>query len=153
MSGKSEGSTITYRVGECMQELLKSWKDFQSSQDGKTEEGLQSGPTLEIRIPAEHVTATNRQVSFADFSICVRRATILPRAKILAIGDKIPDTYIYISIHMYHTYSLCSCAVRRKTLNPAYILLKLVDVCACVHIAICLALWLYLFFITPFILK
>ncbi|CAA6673598.1 unnamed protein product [Spirodela intermedia] len=59
--GKSEGSTITYRVGECMQELLKSWKDFEASQDCKTE-GLQSGPTLEIRIPAEHVTATNRQV-------------------------------------------------------------------------------------------
>uniref|UniRef100_A0A1D1XYD6 Zinc finger CCCH domain-containing protein 13 n=1 Tax=Anthurium amnicola TaxID=1678845 RepID=A0A1D1XYD6_9ARAE len=60
--GKSEVSTITYKVGECMQDLLKSWEDFEASLDGKVGEGLQNGPTLEIQIPAEHVTATNRQV-------------------------------------------------------------------------------------------
>ncbi|MQM05580.1 hypothetical protein Taro_038391 [Colocasia esculenta] len=60
--GKPEVSTITYKVGECMQELLKSWKEFEASQDGKMDGSLHNGPTLEIRIPAEHITATNRQV-------------------------------------------------------------------------------------------
>lgn len=60
--GKPDISTIVYRVGECMQELIKSWKEYESSQADKICESSQNGPTLEIRIPAEHVTATNRQV-------------------------------------------------------------------------------------------
>ncbi|XP_059656216.1 uncharacterized protein LOC132303126 isoform X3 [Cornus florida] len=60
--GKSEVSTVVYRVGECMQELIKLWKEYESSQAEKNCESSQNGPTLEIRIPAEHVTATNRQV-------------------------------------------------------------------------------------------
>ncbi|KAL7231102.1 hypothetical protein ACSBR2_009383 [Camellia fascicularis] len=62
MKGKSELSTVVYRVGECMQELMKSWKEYESSQADKSADNTQNGPTLEIRIPAEHVTATNRQV-------------------------------------------------------------------------------------------
>ena len=47
-----------------MQELIKLWKEYESSQSQveKNGEGSNSGPTLEIRIPAENVTATNRQV-------------------------------------------------------------------------------------------
>ncbi|PSR88067.1 Transcriptional regulatory protein like [Actinidia chinensis var. chinensis] len=45
-----------------MQELMKLWKEYESSQADKTGENSQYSPTLEIRIPAEHVTATNRQV-------------------------------------------------------------------------------------------
>lgn len=46
-----------------MQELLKSWKEFEAAQEDKNGESLQNGPTLEIRIPAEYVIATNHQVS------------------------------------------------------------------------------------------
>ena len=53
---------MVYKVGECMQELIKLWKEYEASQADKSGESSQSGPTLEIRIPAEHVTATNRQV-------------------------------------------------------------------------------------------
>ncbi|KAK1426519.1 hypothetical protein QVD17_15193 [Tagetes erecta] len=61
--GKSDVSTVVYRVGECMQELLNLWKEYQSSNTSdNTSESSKSLPTLEIRIPAEHVTATNRQV-------------------------------------------------------------------------------------------
>ncbi|OAY78244.1 hypothetical protein ACMD2_02705 [Ananas comosus] len=63
---KIEVSAIVYKAGECMQELLKSWKEFEASQDAKNGETLQSGPTLEIRIPAEYVTSTNRQVKGAQ---------------------------------------------------------------------------------------
>ncbi|KAL9233393.1 hypothetical protein vseg_008404 [Gypsophila vaccaria] len=59
--GKPEVSTV-YNVGECLQELTKLWKEFVSSQTDKSSDNLYNGPTLEIRIPAEHVTATNRQV-------------------------------------------------------------------------------------------
>ncbi|KAK1275783.1 hypothetical protein QJS04_geneDACA009997 [Acorus gramineus] len=59
--GNSEVSTVGYMVGECVHELLKSWKEYEESLDSKTDEKLQNGPTLEIRIPAEHVSATNRQ--------------------------------------------------------------------------------------------
>lgn len=45
-----------------MQELIKLWKESEASQAEKNNEGSHNGPTLEIRIPAEHVTATNRQV-------------------------------------------------------------------------------------------
>lgn len=55
-------SSIVYRVGECMQELIKIWKEYESSQAEKVGDSSQTGPTLEIRIPAEHVSATNRQV-------------------------------------------------------------------------------------------
>ncbi|XP_054794588.1 uncharacterized protein LOC129300089 [Prosopis cineraria] len=51
-----------YKVGECMQELIKLWKEYELSQTEKSGEGSKKGPTLEIRIPPEHVTATNRQV-------------------------------------------------------------------------------------------
>lgn len=46
-----------------MQELLKSWKEFEATPDARNAENQQNGPTLEIRIPAEFVTSTNRQVS------------------------------------------------------------------------------------------
>lgn len=47
-----------------MQELEKLWWKYESSQSKMEENGdsSNSGPTLEIRIPAENVTATNRQV-------------------------------------------------------------------------------------------
>lgn len=58
---KPEVSTVVYKAGECMQELIKLWKEFEASEDYKS--NARNGPTLEIRIPAEYVTATNRQVS------------------------------------------------------------------------------------------
>uniref|UniRef100_A0A0C9QUU9 TSA: Wollemia nobilis Ref_Wollemi_Transcript_7916_3074 transcribed RNA sequence n=1 Tax=Wollemia nobilis TaxID=56998 RepID=A0A0C9QUU9_9CONI len=61
--GRSEASAVVYKVGECMQEIIKLWKEFEASQatnNGESSSGL--SPTLEIRIPAEHVTTTNRQV-------------------------------------------------------------------------------------------
>lgn len=46
-----------------MQELIKLWKEYDElSQMEKNSESSKNGPTLEVRIPAEHVTATNRQV-------------------------------------------------------------------------------------------
>ncbi|KAH1233902.1 hypothetical protein GmHk_09G026234 [Glycine max] len=47
-----------------MQELIKLWKEYELSQSQveKNSESSNGGPTLEIRIPAENVTATNRQV-------------------------------------------------------------------------------------------
>ncbi|KAM7257892.1 hypothetical protein ACFE04_013633 [Oxalis oulophora] len=60
--GKSMASSVVYKVGECMQELIKLWKEYEASQADKNGESSQNGPTLEIRIPAEHVTATNHQV-------------------------------------------------------------------------------------------
>ncbi|KGN62230.1 zinc finger CCCH domain-containing protein 13 [Cucumis sativus] len=62
LQGKSEVSSVIYKVGECMQELIKLWKEHESSQIDKNGESSQNIPTLEIRIPAEHVIATNRQV-------------------------------------------------------------------------------------------
>ncbi|KAK1367191.1 hypothetical protein POM88_042752 [Heracleum sosnowskyi] len=63
MKGKPEASTVTnYKVGECMQDLIKLCKEFESSQAEKSSASFDNGPTLEIRIPAEHVIATNRQV-------------------------------------------------------------------------------------------
>ncbi|KAE8680314.1 hypothetical protein F3Y22_tig00111392pilonHSYRG00628 [Hibiscus syriacus] len=59
---KLEVSSVVYKVGECMQELIKLWKEYEASEADKNGESSQNGPTLEIRIPAEHVTATNRQV-------------------------------------------------------------------------------------------
>ncbi|KAF0909244.1 hypothetical protein E2562_032956 [Oryza meyeriana var. granulata] len=64
--GKSEVSAIVYKAGECMQELLKSWKEFEAAPEAKNAESAQNGPTLEIRIPAEFVTSTNRQVKGAQ---------------------------------------------------------------------------------------
>ncbi|XP_039132050.1 uncharacterized protein LOC120268859 isoform X1 [Dioscorea cayenensis subsp. rotundata] len=60
--GKSEACSIVYKAGECMQELLKSWKEFEVSQEHKNDENLKNFPTLEIRIPAENVTSSNHQV-------------------------------------------------------------------------------------------
>ncbi|RYR06921.1 hypothetical protein Ahy_B05g074237 isoform B [Arachis hypogaea] len=61
---KTEVTSVVYRAGESMQELIKLWDDYASSQSQveKNGECSNSGPTLEIRIPAENVTATNRQV-------------------------------------------------------------------------------------------
>lgn len=56
-----------YKVGECLQDLLKAWKEFVSSQANKSSESFENGVTLEMRIPAEHVTATNRQVNLLYF--------------------------------------------------------------------------------------
>ncbi|XP_021889867.1 zinc finger CCCH domain-containing protein 13, partial [Carica papaya] len=64
--GKSEMSSVVYKVGECMQELIKLWKEYEASQSDKNGDFPNNGPTLEIRIPAEHVTATNRQVKGAQ---------------------------------------------------------------------------------------
>lgn len=63
ISGKAEVSSVIYKVGESMQELIKLWKEYESSQS-QVENGEISndGPALEIRIPAENVTATNCQV-------------------------------------------------------------------------------------------
>ncbi|KAJ7970082.1 zinc finger CCCH domain-containing protein 13-like isoform X2 [Quillaja saponaria] len=60
--GKEEVSYAVYKVGECMQELIKLWTEYEPSQIDKNGESSNNGPSLEIRIPAEHVTATNRQV-------------------------------------------------------------------------------------------
>nr|XP_004512628.1 uncharacterized protein LOC101505404 [Cicer arietinum]XP_004512629.1 uncharacterized protein LOC101505404 [Cicer arietinum] len=63
--GKTEVSHVIYRVGDSMQELIKLWKEYESSQsqvEKNAESSNDDGPTLEIRIPAENVTATNRQV-------------------------------------------------------------------------------------------
>eukprot|EP00258_Populus_trichocarpa_P032083 XP_024448102.1 uncharacterized protein LOC7484105 isoform X1 [Populus trichocarpa] len=60
--GKSEVSSVIYKVSECMQELIKLWKEYEASQSDKNSESSHKGPTLEIQIPAEHITATNRQV-------------------------------------------------------------------------------------------
>ncbi|ESQ40794.1 hypothetical protein EUTSA_v10012626mg [Eutrema salsugineum] len=62
VQGKSEVSIVVYKVGECMQELIKLWKEYEASQPDKSGDFASNGPTLEVRIPAEHVTATNRQV-------------------------------------------------------------------------------------------
>ncbi|KAL0842809.1 hypothetical protein Bca101_016054 [Brassica carinata] len=62
VQGKPEVPIVVYKVGECMQELIKLWKEYESSQPDKSGDFASNGPTLEVRIPAEHVTATNRQV-------------------------------------------------------------------------------------------
>ncbi|KAI3980106.1 hypothetical protein MKX01_034712 [Papaver californicum] len=60
--GKPEVTSVVYKIGDCMQELIKLWKEFESSQENSKDDSSLNGPTLEIRIPAECVTATNRQV-------------------------------------------------------------------------------------------
>lgn len=59
---KHDVSAVNYKVGECMQELIKIWKEYESSKADGASDSSPSDPTLEIRIPAEHVSATNRQV-------------------------------------------------------------------------------------------
>ncbi|CAN1342668.1 hypothetical protein LINPERPRIM_LOCUS39536 [Linum perenne] len=61
-SGKSEVSEVVYKVGECMRDLIKLWKEYESMQPEKNGDSTHNGPTLEIRIAAENITATNRQV-------------------------------------------------------------------------------------------
>jgi hypothetical protein len=69
-----------------MQELLKSWKVYEaSSQEANNGEGLYSGPALEIRIPSEHITSTNRQV-YVNFHLCPQR---LPQF-VLALPKEFP---------------------------------------------------------------
>lgn len=55
-----------------MQQLIKLWKEYESSQSQieKNGESSNRGPTLEIRIPAENVTATNRQVRSVYLCYC-----------------------------------------------------------------------------------
>ncbi|KAG5377162.1 hypothetical protein IGI04_041758 [Brassica rapa subsp. trilocularis] len=60
--GESEIPIVVYKVGECMQELIKLWKEYESSQPDKSGDFANNGPTLEVQIPAEYVTATNRRV-------------------------------------------------------------------------------------------
>ncbi|KAL0728421.1 hypothetical protein Bca4012_024514 [Brassica carinata] len=62
VQGKPEVSVVVYKVGGCMQELIKLWKEYESSQPDKSGDFASNGPTLEVRIPAEYGTATNRQV-------------------------------------------------------------------------------------------
>lgn len=62
LTGKDGVSLITYKVGECMQEILKSWREFEALVNGKIDEAFQNCPTLEVRIPTENVTKSNRQV-------------------------------------------------------------------------------------------
>lgn len=66
--GKAGVSHVTYKVGESVLELIKLWKEYESSQSQaeKNAETSNDGPTLEIRIPAENVTATNHQVRGAQ---------------------------------------------------------------------------------------
>ncbi|CAK8532396.1 unnamed protein product [Lathyrus sativus] len=68
ISGKSEVPYIIYNIGESMQELIKLWKEYESSQSQveKNAESLNDGLTLEIRIPAKHVITTNHQVRGAQ---------------------------------------------------------------------------------------
>ncbi|XP_048623108.1 uncharacterized protein LOC106406843 isoform X1 [Brassica napus] len=62
VQGESEVPVVVYNVGECMQELIKLWKEYESSKPDKSGDFASNGPILEVRIPAEHVTATNRRV-------------------------------------------------------------------------------------------
>ncbi|KAK4764187.1 hypothetical protein SAY87_013625 [Trapa incisa] len=62
VSGKAEISSLVYKVGESMQELIKLWKEHELSPVEQNGESSRNGPVLEIQILAEHVTATNRQV-------------------------------------------------------------------------------------------
>ncbi|KAL1294521.1 hypothetical protein AAHE18_19G147100 [Arachis hypogaea] len=61
--GKVEVSSVVYKVGDSMQELIKLWEEYKSSvsQLEKNGESSSNGPTLEICIPSDYVTATNRQ--------------------------------------------------------------------------------------------
>lgn len=73
ISGKSEVPYVIYNIGESMQELIKLWKEYESSQSPveKNAESINDGPTLEIRIPAKHVITTNHQVrsNFVIFNL------------------------------------------------------------------------------------
>lgn len=55
-------AAFVYKPGDCAEVLLKSWREFKASQDVKNHESYPGGPTLQIQIPAEYVTATNSQV-------------------------------------------------------------------------------------------
>lgn len=101
-SVKSEQSAVAYKPGECMQELLKSWKEFDSSsQEAKNGEGLHSGPALEIRIPSEYVTSTNRQVDI-NFHFGAQK---LPRF-ILALSEEFLYWQILVASCHYQIASI-----------------------------------------------
>lgn len=57
--GQSESAALQYRIGEGMPELAKLRKDFEAAEKSSA---TQPGPTVEIRIPAELATTSNRQV-------------------------------------------------------------------------------------------
>lgn len=60
--------SVVYKVGEFMQELVKLWNEFKSAENDQNSVSSLNGPVVEIRIPAEYVTTTNRQVSEACHS-------------------------------------------------------------------------------------
>ncbi|KAG0631979.1 hypothetical protein M758_1G295700 [Ceratodon purpureus] len=61
--GRPESSFINYRVGEGMPELAKLWKEYdERNSDERNSSSNGSSPTVEIRIPAELATTTNRQI-------------------------------------------------------------------------------------------
>ncbi|KAG0581184.1 hypothetical protein KC19_4G230700 [Ceratodon purpureus] len=58
--GRPESSFIKYRAGEGMPELARLWMEYESAP--KNSSANESGPTVEIRIPAEFATTANRQI-------------------------------------------------------------------------------------------
>ncbi|WMV31712.1 hypothetical protein MTR67_025097 [Solanum verrucosum] len=66
-----------------MPELIKLWKEYESSKADGASDSSPSDPTLEIRIPAEHVSATNRQ-GFS-FPIIEQEKGVAPDPRVLRI--------------------------------------------------------------------
>nr|XP_024369246.1 myb-like protein X isoform X3 [Physcomitrium patens]XP_024369247.1 myb-like protein X isoform X3 [Physcomitrium patens]XP_024369248.1 myb-like protein X isoform X3 [Physcomitrium patens] len=58
--GRPESLFINYRPGEGIPELAKFRKEYESGERISSANG--SGPTVEIRIPAEYATTNNRQI-------------------------------------------------------------------------------------------
>lgn len=72
-SGKSEEDDggVIYGIGESMQEIIERlWKEYARVLPSQCGYGCSSSdcpPTLEIRIPAENITSTNRKVRFCRY--------------------------------------------------------------------------------------
>ncbi|XP_073389172.1 uncharacterized protein [Physcomitrium patens] len=60
VKGRPESLFINYRPGEGIPELAKFRKEYESGERISSANG--SGPTVEIRIPAEYATTNNRQI-------------------------------------------------------------------------------------------
>ncbi|CAA0833970.1 Unknown protein [Striga hermonthica] len=60
--GEADVNCVVYKVGDQRQALVQLWKEHELLQGGEGIEASQNGPTLEVRIPAKHVTSTNRHV-------------------------------------------------------------------------------------------
>ncbi|KAK4354157.1 hypothetical protein RND71_026351 [Anisodus tanguticus] len=99
MRSNSDVSTVVYRVGECMQELVKLWKEYETTQADRACESAQIGPTLEIRIPAEHVSATNRQV----------RGGQLWGTDVYTVDSLIADLYNFLNFYFLPLCVFCWC--------------------------------------------